>query len=151
MWGAPSRLVHTYGSDTLAYFALRDDKSFFFSSDGEAMIAYTYIGGYALASGDPIGRPESLDVVLDEFLAMCRQRGWEALLAVREASIRSTRPRAATSTSATRRSSSAALQAQGQEVEESLHSAVRRVERTYRFEMIPRPRRRRSSSTTSTP
>ena len=65
-----------YGSDTLAYFALRDDKSFFFSSDGEAMIAYTYIGRYALASGDPIGRPESLDRVVDEFLAMCRnERG----------------------------------------------------------------------------
>ncbi len=62
-WEHASRLVHTYGSDTLAYFALRDDKSFFFSSDGEAMIAYTYIGRYALASGDPIGRPESLELV----------------------------------------------------------------------------------------
>ena len=28
----PRRLVHTYGWDTLAYFALRGDKSFFFSS-----------------------------------------------------------------------------------------------------------------------
>ena len=53
----PTRLVHTYGWDTLAYFALRDDKSFFFSSDGEAMLAYTYLGGYALVSGDPIGAP----------------------------------------------------------------------------------------------
>ena len=42
--------------DTLAYFALRDDKSYFFSSDGEAMIAYAYMGGYALVSADPIGR-----------------------------------------------------------------------------------------------
>ena len=41
----------TYGWDTLAYFALRDDKSFFFSSDGEAMIAYTYLGGHGLAAG----------------------------------------------------------------------------------------------------
>ena len=54
-WAHASRLVHTYGWDTLAYFALRDDKSFFFSRDGEAFIAYTYIGGYALVSGDPIG------------------------------------------------------------------------------------------------
>ena len=37
--------MHAYGWDTLAYFALRDDKSFFFSSDGEAMIAYTYMRG----------------------------------------------------------------------------------------------------------
>ena len=84
-WLHASRLVRMYGSDTLAYFALRDDKTFFFASDGEAMIAYTYIGRYALASGDPIGRPESLDLVVDEFLAMCRQRAWGvAFLAVLE-------------------------------------------------------------------
>ena len=45
--------MHTYGWDTLAYFALRDDKSFFFSRDGEALLAYTYIGGYALVVGRP--------------------------------------------------------------------------------------------------
>ena len=85
-WEHASRLVHTYGFDTLAYFALRDDKSFFFSSDGEAMIAYTYVGRYALASGDPIGRPESIELVIDEFLTMCRSRAWGvAFLAVLEA------------------------------------------------------------------
>jgi lysylphosphatidylglycerol synthetase-like protein (DUF2156 family) len=84
-WEHANRLVHTYGHDTLAYFALRDDKSFFFSSDGEAMIAYTYIGRYALASGDPIGRPESIELAIDEFLAMCRERAWGvAFLAVLE-------------------------------------------------------------------
>ena len=59
-WEHAERLVHGYGWDTLAYFALRDDKSFFFGSDGEAMIAYTYLGGYALVSGDPIGAPDSV-------------------------------------------------------------------------------------------
>lgn len=79
-------LVKRYGTDTLAYFALRDDKSYFFASDGEAMIAYAYMGRYALVSGDPIGRPESIDLVVDEFLAMCRRHGWGyAFLAVREA------------------------------------------------------------------
>ncbi len=43
-----TRLVHAYGWDTLAYFALRDDKSYFFCSDGEAFIAYTYLGRTAL-------------------------------------------------------------------------------------------------------
>jgi hypothetical protein len=79
------RLVHTYGSDTLAYFALRNDKRYFFSSDGEAMIAYAYLGRYALASGDPIGRPESIDLVIREFRTMCRRQGWGcAFLAVRQ-------------------------------------------------------------------
>jgi lysylphosphatidylglycerol synthetase-like protein (DUF2156 family)/elongation factor P--beta-lysine ligase len=79
------RLVRLYGSDTLDYFALRPDKSYFFSSDGEAMVAYTYESGYALVAADPIGRPGSEEAVLDEFLAFCRGRAWKtAFLAVRE-------------------------------------------------------------------
>jgi lysyl-tRNA synthetase, class II len=79
------RLVRLYGSDTLDYFALRPDKSYFFSSDGEAMVAYTYESGYALVAADPIGRPGSEESVLDEFLAFCRGRAWKtAFLAVRE-------------------------------------------------------------------
>jgi lysylphosphatidylglycerol synthetase-like protein (DUF2156 family) len=78
-------LVRAYGSDTLAYFALRDDKSYFFASDGRAMVAYTLVSGYALASADPIGAPASRDLVLDEFLDFCRDRAWHvAFLAVRE-------------------------------------------------------------------
>ena len=80
------RLVRLYGSDTLDYFALRPDKSYFFASDGEAMVAYTYESGYALVAADPIGRPGSIEEVLDEFLAFCRERAWKvAFLAVREA------------------------------------------------------------------
>src|SRR5215208_1993715 len=80
------RLVRLYGSDTLDYFALRQDKSYFFASDGEAMVAYTYESGYALVAADPIGRPGSIAGVLDEFLAFCRDRAWKvAFLAVREA------------------------------------------------------------------
>ncbi len=79
-------IVRRYGSDTLAYFALRPEKTIFFSSDGRAMIAYGYMGGYALASGDPIGAPESIPLVLDEFLHMCDERAWGvAVLAAREA------------------------------------------------------------------
>ncbi|MGY1753458.1 lysine--tRNA ligase [Blastococcus sp. SYSU D01042] len=87
-WERATRLVRTYGWDTLAYFSLRDDKSFFFSQDGEAFLAYTYVGGYALVSGDPVGARDSVVRVLDEFLAMCEERGWTpALLAAREASM----------------------------------------------------------------
>ena len=83
-WSRARRLVRLYGSDTLAFFALRDDKSFFFSRDSEAFVAYTYVAGYALASGDPIGAPDSVDGVLDEFLDFCRVNGWRvAFLAAR--------------------------------------------------------------------
>jgi lysyl-tRNA synthetase class 2 len=78
-------LVHAYGRDTLDYFALRSDKSYFFSAAGDAMIAFAYLGGHALVSADPIGAPGSEARVLDEFLAYCRERGWQvAFLAVRE-------------------------------------------------------------------
>ena len=87
-WERAEALVHQHGWDTLASFALRDDKRFFFSSDGHAMIAYTYMGGYALAAGDPIGAPGSLPVVVDEFIALCDRRGWNpAFLAVRESEV----------------------------------------------------------------
>jgi lysyl-tRNA synthetase, class II len=84
-WEHARRLVRAHGWDTLAYFALRRDKSFFFSTDGEAMLAYTYLNGYALVSGDPIGAPGSVARVVDEFLAMCARRAWNpAFLAIRE-------------------------------------------------------------------
>ncbi len=79
------RLVRLYGDDTLDYFALRPDKSYFFASDGEAMVAYTFMSGYALVAADPIGAAGSVALVLDEFLEFCRERGWRvAFLAVRE-------------------------------------------------------------------
>jgi lysylphosphatidylglycerol synthetase-like protein (DUF2156 family) len=84
-WGQAVDIVHRHSSDSLDYFALRDDKMFFFSSDGGAFIAYTYVGRHALVSGDPIGAPSSAQLVVDEFLEMCRGRAWGvAFLAVRE-------------------------------------------------------------------
>ena len=49
------------------------------------MIAYAYAGGYALVSADPIGAPGSIERIIDEFLAYCRDRAWRvSFLAVRE-------------------------------------------------------------------
>lgn len=75
-WAEAVRIVREHSEDTLDYFALRDDKLFFFSSDRTALIAYTYLGRYALAAGDPIGNPAAREQVVDEFIEMCRGRGW---------------------------------------------------------------------------
>ena len=78
-------LVRAYGADTLDYFALRPDKSYFFAAAGDALIAYTYASGYALVAADPIGAPGSTGRVVDEFLAFCRERAWRvAFLGARE-------------------------------------------------------------------
>ncbi|HEY2724687.1 MAG TPA: lysine--tRNA ligase [Pseudonocardiaceae bacterium] len=137
-WSHARRLVYSYGWDTLAYFSLRDDKSFFFGSDGEAMLAYTYLGGYALVSGDPIGAPESVPRMLDEFLAMCQQRAWNpAFLAIREADFPLYALRGFRSfylgDEAIMRCDTFSLDGPQHK---SLRAAVRRVARGYRFQLI---------------
>ena len=78
-------IVRQWGNDTLDYFALRRDKNYFFSSDGQSLVAYLYVRGTAMVAADPIGPPEDTARTVDEFLAFCAERGWRvAFFAVRE-------------------------------------------------------------------
>jgi lysyl-tRNA synthetase class 2 len=78
-------IVRRWGDDTLDYFALRRDKNYFFSADGESLIAYLYVRGTAMVAADPIGPAGCEARTLDEFLAFCAGRGWRvAFFAVRE-------------------------------------------------------------------
>jgi lysyl-tRNA synthetase class 2 len=78
-------IVRRWGSDSLAYFALRDDKSYFFSDSGESVIAYRYINGVACVSGDPIGDPDEIPDLLGLFIDRAHRMGWRvAVLAGRE-------------------------------------------------------------------
>src|SRR2546430_11150040 len=59
-------IVREEGRDSLCYFALRHDKSWYFSPTGKSFLAFKVVGGVALVSGDPIGEPEELaDLVRD--------------------------------------------------------------------------------------
>lgn len=70
-------LLQRYGGDIDDYFKLwPEDKSYFFSSDGEAFIAYGVARGVAIAFAGPEGRPESISRVLHEFRAYCLNNGW---------------------------------------------------------------------------
>jgi lysyl-tRNA synthetase, class II len=73
---AARALVETYGSDSLAFFALRRDKSFLFSPSGRAFLAYRVVAGTALVSGDPVGDDAEIDDLLDELRRVVRARGW---------------------------------------------------------------------------
>jgi len=77
-------IVDTYGSDSLAFFALRKDKSYFFSPTRRAFLAYRVVAGAALVSGDPVGEEEEFDALLAEFRRVARTHGWR--LAVLSAS-----------------------------------------------------------------
>jgi lysyl-tRNA synthetase class 2 len=69
-------LVATYGFDTLAPFALRADKSYFFSEDESAFLAYRVVGGVAIVAGDPVGPAEVRADLLRRFLQFAHDRGW---------------------------------------------------------------------------
>src|SRR5205085_6217099 len=81
-------LVVRYGTDTLAPFALRADKSYFFSDDGSAFLAYRVASGVAIVAGDPIGAAHVRCELVRRFLDFAHERGWRvAVLGVSEASL----------------------------------------------------------------
>ncbi|MEO5875651.1 MAG: bifunctional lysylphosphatidylglycerol synthetase/lysine--tRNA ligase LysX, partial [Streptosporangiaceae bacterium] len=74
----PARtLLAEYGDqDSLGYFALRRDKDVFLAPNHRAGISYRVEGPVCLASGDPLGDPESWDGAISAWLAMCRAHAW---------------------------------------------------------------------------
>ena len=71
-----ARLVDAEGSDTLAPFVLRSDKSYVFSPDRRAVIGYRVLYGVAVAGGDPAGDPRSYPAAVAEFAALAERSGW---------------------------------------------------------------------------
>lgn len=67
-------IVHRHGSDTLSYFALRHDKSYFFLGDG--FVAYRYLWNLGLVSGDPVCAPEERGALMEAFVQHARGMGW---------------------------------------------------------------------------
>ena len=79
------RLVAAWGVDTLAPFALRADKSYYFSPDRAAFLAYRVIGGVAIVAGDPIGPEVACVELVQHFIEFAHERGWRvAVLGVSE-------------------------------------------------------------------
>jgi len=76
--GEPSararELVHAHGGDTLAYFALRDDKAHWIW--GETLVAYAVINGVCLVSPDPIGPVHERDAAWLAFRQHVDAHGW---------------------------------------------------------------------------
>jgi lysyl-tRNA synthetase, class II len=71
------RLVATAGGgDSLAYFALRRDKSYFFNAERTAFLAYRAVGGVALVSGDPIGDAHAFPSLVEQFATYCHEHAW---------------------------------------------------------------------------
>ena len=67
-------LVQEHGSDSLAPFLLREDKSFFFAHGG--VLAYRTLRETAVVSSDPVGPPGSAPLILRDFLELAARHGW---------------------------------------------------------------------------
>jgi lysyl-tRNA synthetase, class II len=75
-WREAKRLVTSAGDDSLAYFALRRDKRYYFNDDHSAFLAYRAVNGVALVSGDPVGDPGRIPGLLEDFSRFCRLQAW---------------------------------------------------------------------------
>ncbi len=76
-----AELVQRHGADSLAYFALRRDRSYFFSAAGGSFLAYRVINGTALVAGDPIGQPAERRELIREFVRVAHAKAWRVAVA----------------------------------------------------------------------
>ena len=67
-------LVRRHGGGSLDYFALRDDKQWFFV--GDSVVAYAVRSGVCLVSPDPIGPPAERAQTWAEFMSYAEESGW---------------------------------------------------------------------------
>jgi len=68
--------MRIYGKSSIAYFALSEEKSYFFSASGKSVISYVLEGNVAVVAGDPIGPESELLGTLHEFIEFCHQQDW---------------------------------------------------------------------------
>jgi lysyl-tRNA synthetase, class II len=71
-------IVARHGSDSLAPFALREDKAYFFARGG--LLAYRTLRETAVVSGDPIGPPGAAAGILADFRAFAVAQGWDVVV-----------------------------------------------------------------------
>jgi lysyl-tRNA synthetase class 2 len=68
------KIVAEHGGDTLAYFTLRDDKTWFFT--GDCVVAYAVRDGVCLVAPDPVGPPEQWATAWADFTEFADRHGW---------------------------------------------------------------------------
>jgi phosphatidylglycerol lysyltransferase len=73
---AVAGLTRLYGQNSISYFALGMDKSYFFSASRKSVISYVLEGRVAVVAGDPIGPEEEMLTTIQQFLAFCAEQDW---------------------------------------------------------------------------
>jgi lysylphosphatidylglycerol synthetase-like protein (DUF2156 family) len=70
------KLINATGGDALAPFTMQTGKSYQFTADGSAALAYRTRMGIAVVSGDPIGDEAHFPELVADFVATCHAHGW---------------------------------------------------------------------------
>jgi lysyl-tRNA synthetase class 2 len=74
---AVRRLLAQHGErDSLGYFATRRDKEVILSPSGRSALTYRVVFGVSLASGDPLGDPDSWPPAIEAWLQEAREYSW---------------------------------------------------------------------------
>ncbi len=69
-------IVAQHGRSALDFFKHWVDKSYFFSPERTAFLAYRVGGRYAIVLGDPVGPEETIEPLVREFKLHCMQNDW---------------------------------------------------------------------------
>lgn len=69
-------LINATSDDALAPFTMQTGKSYHFTADGSAALAYRTRMGIAVVSGDPIGDETHFPELVADFAATCHAHGW---------------------------------------------------------------------------
>ncbi len=70
------QLIQATREDPLAPFAMQTGKSYHFTADGSAALAYRTRLGIAVVGGDPIGDETRFPELVADFAAVCHTHGW---------------------------------------------------------------------------
>ncbi|BCL82789.1 DUF2156 domain-containing protein [Ktedonobacteria bacterium brp13] len=71
-----SEINRLHGTNSISYFALSEEKTYFFSNSGKSVISYVLQGSTAVVAGDPIGPDYEIPLVTKQFIAFCREQDW---------------------------------------------------------------------------
>lgn len=71
-----AQITQRYGTNSISYFALSDEKSYFFSRSGKTVISYVLQASTAVVAGDPIGPEEEIFPTIKEFIQFCKEQDW---------------------------------------------------------------------------
>ena len=75
---AARAILDNHGSDSLTPFMLRPDKALQFAAGG--VLAFRVIGETAVISSDPVAPGDGAPEVLERFLELAHERGWQVAL-----------------------------------------------------------------------